>query len=219
MQKLAAMKLPEHIEDARDLSPDGALAPALFLPMEICDEIAMLCVLEHEVVDDARVGTDVGKDVEHANCPRMVVEQQTEVRLAQPSVDPRTDFQTNRRGNDSRVSKRGRKIDLTETSFADQAFDAISETSFGALYDLAGVEKTIPASTCDVERPCRAGGCGRRISRHGGSASMQAPDSIGQYVNDERIETEMGPIRTIVLVDWTCQTANPPSRTNLKGPA
>ena len=109
MQQLAAVKLAEDVEDAGDLAAHGALGPALFLPMQVGAEITVRGVFEHQVVDDGRVPAHMRKGVEHANRARMVVEQLAEVRLAQPSVDPRADLETHRLRDDgdspSRVAR------------------------------------------------------------------------------------------------------------------
>src|SRR3954471_15108520 len=144
------MELAEHIEDPRDLAADGALRPPFFLAMQIRAQIAMRRVFEDQVVKNSAVAANLRKHIEDADCAWMIVEQLTEVRLAQPAIDARADLHAHRRGNHAGLSKSSGEVDLAKPPFANQAFDPIAQVGFRTLHDAAGVQQSIAARTRDV---------------------------------------------------------------------
>ncbi len=202
MQQLATVKLTEDVEDAGNLATHRALGPSLFLPMQVGDQITMLGVLEHQVVDDGRVPAHVRKGVEHSNRARMVVEQLAEVRLAQPSVDPRADLETHRGRDDRRLSKPRCEIHLSEAPFTDQPLGAVAEMGFRTLDHLARVRGT--DRRADVRHGASAW-CGSLQSKDvgayaGGPFRCAAPVSRLCVTPTSYQPRPFGPLRTIVLL-------------------
>ena len=93
-------------------------------------------VLDREAVEDPAVGAHLRKSVERADGARMVIEQLTEVRFSQPSVDVGADLDAHRPGNVRRASKARCEEDLAEASLPDHSLDLVADLRFGADDDL-----------------------------------------------------------------------------------
>ena len=88
MERLAAMELAEHLEDSCDLPTGEPFRPSLPGVREEAAQISVTRVLERQAVEHLAVGAHQRESIEHANRARVSVEELSEIRLAQPPIDP-----------------------------------------------------------------------------------------------------------------------------------
>src|SRR5262249_34934899 len=114
-----------------DLLPHVLLRLAA-LGIEPGRQVAMLGVLHDEVV--ARAG-GVGFDeaIEHAERPRLSRQELSEVRLAQPPRDLKTDLDAYA-SRERRRRRRHGEINLPESAFADQAVQPVAPPGLVAVH-------------------------------------------------------------------------------------
>ena len=111
VERLSAMQLAQHFEDAGDLAPRRGFGPALARAREERAQVAVAGVLEREAVEDPSVAAHQREGVEHADRARMSVQQLAEVGFAQPAVDAAADLDAHRLRDDAtsgRSAARGR---------------------------------------------------------------------------------------------------------------
>jgi len=99
VQRLAAVQLAQHVEDAGDFTARRRLGPSLAATAQVGAEIAVLGVLEGEEVADAAVRTEQRERVEDPDRAIVAVEHLPEVGLAKPSVLAGADLQADDGGN------------------------------------------------------------------------------------------------------------------------
>ena len=112
VKHLAAMQLPEHFEDAGDLSSCGRLGPRALVALEERAEISVRRVLECQAIQDGAMWVRQWKRIEDPNRAWMTVKQLSEVCLAQPSVDSLTDLDAHDFRNNEGAAQPSRQIDL-----------------------------------------------------------------------------------------------------------
>ena len=71
----------------------------------------------------------------------MTVQEPPEIRLAQPTVDVRADFDAHRIGHIGGSPNTLREIDLSESTFAEQLLDAVAKARLRADDDLRFLEQ------------------------------------------------------------------------------
>jgi hypothetical protein len=182
MEHLAAVQLPEDLQNARDLAPRDAFPPLLAGPLQEPPEVALARVFEREAVQNGAIRPQERERVEDADRPGMPVEQLPEVRLAQPSVDPLAGLDANDARNVPGSIEPGRQVGLPESALANQAIDAVMEPRLRADDHLRGHEQEprLPKQGGTGHRPGCA--CGRFSgpTGPGGGGRHLADSSPGQ---------------------------------------
>src|SRR5262249_28292973 len=105
------------------------------------------------------VGPDRGKDVEDPDGARMLVQQLSEVRLTQPSVDPRADLDADDLRNVGGPAEPPREIHLAEAALAVEPIDLILQSALGANQKVLG---TYEGYAAHEGAACCGGDAGRR---------------------------------------------------------
>ena len=146
MQQLAAVQLAEHLEDAGDLAPRRRLGPRLPARCRKRAEIAVARVLERQAVEHLAVGAHQREAIEDADRARVTVQQQAEVRLAQPAVDARADLDADLFGDRRGSAEPRREIGLPEAAVAEQPLDAVLQLGLGAEDHLRGASSWPPSA-------------------------------------------------------------------------
>ena len=80
MEQLAAVQLAEHFQDAGDLAAHRRFAPPAAVALQERAQVAVRRVLECQAIQGRLAGRDEREGVEHADRPRVIVEQLSEVR-------------------------------------------------------------------------------------------------------------------------------------------
>jgi len=169
VQRLAAMQLAEHFEDAGDFAPRRRLGPSLAGPRQERAQIAVARVLEREAVQHAAIGPHQRKGIEHANRAGVVVEQLADVRFAEPAVDAAAHLDAERVRNHRRPAGPPREIHLTEAALAEQPLDAVAEPGLRAGNDFRRGEQTRAVIAAAASRTDGSGGCSGGVLRHQGN--------------------------------------------------
>src|SRR5262245_22081811 len=148
----------------------------------------------------------------------MRIKELSEVRLAQPAVDPRTELDTDRLRHHTRRAEPIGEIDLSEPALSEQPIDAIAEHRFGADEDLTGRDQA-RREIVDRGRSGGASGCVgkehgekrvRQVRQYDGYATYQplpprAPESLQDSRRSSRASRapiRASPNQAVFHRDW-----------------
>jgi hypothetical protein len=99
MERLPAMQLAQHLEDAGNFAPRRRFTPSRAAAPEERAEISVARILEHQAIQDPSVLAHQRKRIVDGDGARMTVEQLPDVRLTQPAVDVARDLDAHRAGH------------------------------------------------------------------------------------------------------------------------